>query len=443
MAGSLPRRAVRGRRPGSPWLRLVSGSLIVCALAGAGMACGASKARAPVLYVSPHGSDSNQCARAKPCRTIGRAVNRARVGSVIQIAPGSYREGVLITKRLTLQGEHMPVINAHGYGRGILISGRGAAGSTVRGIEVDNATYEGILALRTTHVTIANNHVNRNDRGYFEKHFVGECSYNGQPPGASYDVGPPSAQPADLRAGGCGEGIHLASTSHSRVSGNLVSGNTGGIYLTDESGPAAHNMVAHNEVIWNLYDCGITLASHSSRAVSATGRVQPDAGGVYDNVITRNISESNGIQLPGAGVLVAAAFSGSAAYGNQISDNVISGNGLPGVALHSHAAREDLNGNVIRDNVIGRNAIGGATGGPGDGDGGVHQTVGILIWSAQGKITQVQAFGNRISDDYFGIWTEHTPPLTSTANSYRHVQVPLRQRNPRVQQHPSRRSTRV
>ena len=88
------------------------------------------------------------------------------------------------------------------------------------------------------------------------------------------------------------------------MTGNVVTGNTGGIYLTDESGPAAHNVIADNRVLWNLVDCGITLASHSDRAVSASGQVKGRVGGVYDNTITHNVAESNGVRLPGAAMAV-------------------------------------------------------------------------------------------------------------------------------------------
>jgi parallel beta-helix repeat protein len=283
---------------------------------------------------------------------------------------------------------------------------------------VKNATYEGILALRTGWVKIVDNFVRHNDRGFSAPRPTGECKANGEPPGSGVVNGV-----ADLRAGGCGEAIHLASTSHSRVVGNRVSDNTGGIYLTDESGPAAHNLIVGNRVVRNVWDCGITLASHSRRAVTATGRPRPTVGGIYDNTISGNVAQRNGVRLAGAGILVAAAFPGGAAYGNRIIGNIVSGNGLPGVTLHSHKARQDLNGNVIRDNVIGRNAVNG----PGDGDAGIHHTAGILVWSAKTRITRLHVSGNRISRDYFGIWTRNTPRLKRAANHYRHVRVPLRQ----------------
>lgn len=376
----------------------------------------------------------------------------AHEGEQIDVAPGSYPGEVVLTKRLTIRGFHSPIVDAHGHGRGILIQGAPAAGSVVQGLVVENATYEGILALGTTRVTIAHDVVRHNDRGLFApgqvvenasyessaglstkevtiaarhidrgfavQHFTGECRANGEPP---------AIEPADEREGGCGEAIHLASTSDSRVVGNLVTDNSGGIYLTDESGPAAHNLIADNSLLANVYDCAITLASHSQRAVTSNGRPQPRAGGVYDNTIEGNVANDNGVRVPGAGILVAAAFSGGAAYDNRIIGNTVNGNGLPGIALHSHKRLQDLNGNIIRDNVVGRNAVGGAVGGPGDGDAGIHHTAGILVWSAVTRITGIEASGNRISNNYFGIWTKHAPRLRRAANQYTQVRVPLSQ----------------
>jgi hypothetical protein len=205
---------------------------------------------------------------------------------------------------------------------------------------------------------------------------------------------------------------------------NRVTGNTGGIYLTDESGPAAYNLVARNRVFRNAWDCGITLASHSRHAVTSNGRPRPQVGGVYDNTIRNNFAKRNGLRLAGAGVLVAAAFSGGAAYGNRIIGNTVSENGLPGVTLHSHQRHQDLNGNVIQYNVIGHNAVAG----PGDGDAGIHHTAGIVVWSATTRITRLDVSGNRISWNHFGVWTQHAPRLRRAANRCSHVRVPLRQR---------------
>jgi parallel beta-helix repeat protein len=381
-------------------------------------ASSASHRGARHLYVSPRGSDKAPCTHSRPCRSIRHAVAVAHSGAEIDVAAGSYSGTVRLTKRLTLKGFRLPTINALGYGRGILIRGARAAGSVVRGFIVKNATYEGILALRTEWVKIVDNFVRHNDRGFSAPRLTGECKANGEPPGSGIAYGV-----EDQRAGGCGEAIHLASSSHSSVIGNRVTDNTGGIYLTDESGPAAHNLIVGNRVVRNVWDCGITLASHSRRAVTVTGRRRPYAGGIYDNTIAGNVAERNGVRLAGAGILVAAAYRGGAAYGNRIIGDIVSGNGLPGVTLHSHKWRQDLNGNVIDDNVIGHNAVSG----PGDYDAGIHHTAGILVWSAKTRITRIHVSGNRIDRNYFGIWTRHVPPMKRSANHYSHVRVPLSQ----------------
>ena len=387
----------------------------------------ASPSQAPSghLYVSPTGSDTGQCTSSAPCRTISRAVAVAHAGDEIDIASGSYTGQVTITKRLTIKGQNHPVLNADGFGRGFLIKGRGAAGTAVEGMVIEGATFEAILALSTDHVLISGNVAHYDDRGFFEHVKTGECAFNGQPRGIHKAGTRGSA--ADDRSGGCGETIHLDSTSDSRVLHNLVYGDTGGIYLTDDFGPAAHNYVAHNVVKNNLYDCGITLASHSRHAVGKHNRLQPKVGGVFDNTIIDNVTNGNGTRKPGTGILVGAAFSGGAAYGNKIIDNTITGNGLPGIALHSHDSHQNLNGNIIKGNTVGINATGGSTGHPGDGDAGVTHTVGILVWSYIDTITGTVVSGNHISNNWFGIWTEHVPNFSRSANTYSNVRVPLRQ----------------
>jgi hypothetical protein len=53
--------------------------------------------------------------------------------------------------------------------------------------------------------------------------------------------------------------------------------------------------------------------------------------GVWHNTISGNVSEHNGLQLPGAGAGVGmfAPFPGTAASGNVVSHNILRNNGLP------------------------------------------------------------------------------------------------------------------
>jgi parallel beta-helix repeat protein len=71
----------------------------------------------------------------------------------------------------------------------------------------------------------------------------------------------------------CGEGIHLTGVEHTTVGRNLVTGNSGGILLSDDTGGTHDNLITENDVRLNPFDCGITLASHPPAAF--TGSATP------------------------------------------------------------------------------------------------------------------------------------------------------------------------
>jgi hypothetical protein len=84
--------------------------------------------------------------------------------------------------------------------------------------------------------------------------------------------------------------------------------------------------------------------------------------GVDHNTVSQNISANNGVQIGGAG---AGLFSDGEGPGrvseNVISWNVLTGNGIPGVALHTHvgptfgAPADNMSGNSIIGNYIAGN----------------------------------------------------------------------------------------
>ncbi|MGH8224949.1 MAG: Ig-like domain-containing protein [Gammaproteobacteria bacterium] len=185
---------------------------------------------------------------------------------------------------------------------------------------------------------------------------------------------------------------------HSLVIANDITLNSGGILLTDESGPTSHNVIMNNAVVDNLDDCGITLASHSVSAVDSNGQLQPTQGGIYLNSILNNFVAGNGLDGEGAGVLLAAAASGGAAYDNTIANNRIIGNELSGVTLHSHAPNQYLNGNVIAGNDIGENNLGG------DSAAGDTEPTGVLLFSAVVPVINTMVAANHIADNIYGIW---------------------------------------
>jgi parallel beta-helix repeat protein len=354
------------------------------------------------LFVSPSGLSDKPDVNCDSARfsSIQAAVNAAAPGNTIVVCTGVYYEDVTVSKPLTLRGFDA-VINASAKNNGVLIT---ASGTTVTGLTVENAIGEGILAVGVSNVIIDDNVVVNNNRDATNPATTyDECKAFGDVPGD------------------CGEGIHFMGVANSQITNNHVTGNAGGILLTDEVGPTHDNTVSGNVVDHNALDCGITIPSHNPNALSETGVRQPTMGGVFHNTITANTITDNGAQGEGAGVLLAAPGPGMAVYENTISQNWILNNGMSGVTLHSHAPNQDLDGNSITNNVVGTNNL------HGDEDAGVLDTTGILIFSDVVGIN-ITIADNLIVSNAIGIWVSgNVVPSAdlATGNRFNLVTTPV------------------
>ncbi|HEY2788036.1 MAG TPA: NosD domain-containing protein [Gaiellales bacterium] len=357
------------------------GPACLIALTAAALGAAPAAAASMTLYVSPAGSDSAACTSTHPCKTIGHAVAVAAAGDRIVVRHGTYAESVTVSKALHLVGRHWPTIDATGQQNGVVITGAAASGSSLRGFKVKNATQEGVVAMQTSWVKIIGNVVAGNDQGMFSSSPTGECAPVGEIPGD------------------CGEGVHLMTVAHSRVSRNAITGNAGGILVTDEFGPTHANVISWNHVWRNDFDCGITVPGHNPTAVSATGVPQPTMAGVYGNWIVHNVVNRNGLKGEGAGILFAGAGPGTGSYDNFVGWNTANGNELAGITVHSHAPGTDVNRNRFVGNWASHNNVGG------DPDAGVTKSTDILVFSAGDPITGTVARGNHLSHAFFGIWT--------------------------------------
>jgi parallel beta-helix repeat protein len=351
-------------------------------------------------YVSTSGSDAGECT-ASPCRTIGYAVGQANAKDTVSVSSGTYDESVSVTKRLSLVGSDA-TIDAAGFLNGIVVSGAGAGGTSVRGFTIVNANLEGIFANKTSDLTIADNTLTHNDAfGPFHPLCV--------------------SQPDD-----CGEALHLQTVTGSTVTGNLVQDNVGGILLTDEDGPTSRNTISDNRVLDNVLDCGITLASHW---FSIGSPASPSVAGVYKNKIFHNTSNGNGA----AGIGIFTGPPGAAAWGNLVEGNTAKNNGLPGVAIHSHTAFQNASDNVIVNNTLAGN-------GPDDDlaqlDPTADEPTGISVFAdvvtvfppilPALPIRRTVISGNRISDEHYGIFTLGATKLSGLpSNKFSSVAVPI------------------
>ena len=401
----------------------LSGALVLLA-AFAALMCFAGAASAwsrSTLYVSASGTDSGNCrGPSHACATIGYALSQASAGSTVLVGPGTYAEaanpggganvippnlaGLTLAATRGWGARGTTVIDATGKPNGILDQ---ANNTTISGFTVENANLEGILIepppsswpatptaspVNVTGVTVERNVVEHNDRAY-------DTSL---PP---FSACPSSPTDSD----DCGEGIHLLGASYSRVIGNRVTNNVGGILVSDGGlptatggptsvGPAAHNVIEFNTSSDNAFDCGVTLPSHDPRAVATTepntGKPRPQLAGVYDNLVLGNVSTNNG----GAGLLDATPYPGTGAYDNTFVRNFVTGNGEGGFQLHSHAPGQDVDGNRVIGNFFGTNNTAGDT------DSGDLKTTAIILFSAVIPVNGTDVVGNVIANNTFGIW---------------------------------------
>jgi hypothetical protein len=303
-------------------------------------------------------------------------------------------------------GRDRVTINALGLSNGIFVDGTSAApnsgisGVVISGLTVENANFEGILVANATGVTISNNQIQQNNRSL--------NTANSTCPGV----------PAFETNEGldCGEGLHLMAVDHSVVSNNIVKNNSGGILISDETGPNHDNLITGNTVSNNIYDCGITLASHAPATIS--GLKLP--AGVYHNTISGNTSSGNGTQGAGAGVGIFAPSPGTKNYGNVVINNTLTGNGQPGVTMHNHAAPPNTPPVNLDDNVITGNQISGNA--ADNGDAATPGTAGIDLFS-KAPVNGTIIAGNKILSEQIGVAVNipsgtvqvHLNNLTSTA----------------------------
>lgn len=296
----------------------------------------------------------NQSGHAGCYRTIQAAVNAAANWDVIQVGPGVYKEDVTIGKPLSLLGgsdtnTDVTIIDATGLANGIFIDGldhKGLANVTVAGFTVKDALYEGIVVVNTSDATIRDNRTIHNDQ--IGPVFGSGPACKGQ---ASFETD---------ESGDCGGGIHLIGVAHSIISDNYTTQNGDGILLSDDTGPSHDNLLTGNLAINNPPECGIVLASHPP--FGSSGPAYATHYGVYHNTVSQNVSSLNGVTVGGGGV---GLFSDGEGQGrvsqNVIIDNVLTGNGIPGVSLHSHVGpafglpADDMNGNMIIGNFISGN----------------------------------------------------------------------------------------
>ena len=100
--------------------------------------------------------------------SINAAIAATFPGGLVRVAPGTYKEDVIIGKPLSLigSGASVTIIDATGLSNAIYVDGlnnRGLRNVTVTGFTAKNANYEGILVTNAANVMISWNTVTGNN----------------------------------------------------------------------------------------------------------------------------------------------------------------------------------------------------------------------------------------------------------------------------------------
>jgi parallel beta-helix repeat protein len=288
--------------------------------------------------------------------TIQAAVNGSSPYDLINVGPGTYSEQVVIGIPVSIigAGAESSVIDATNLAHGIFVDGYDNAGLRdviIRGLTVRNALFEGVLVVSARNVTISDSRILDNDKTPGLQFTGATEACPDQPGNGIYETD---------ETGDCGGAIHLVGTVDAVVSGNLITGNADGILISDETAESYNNLVLNNVVSKNALECGIVLASHPP-----SGHTSPPYAphnGVDHNVVAGNLSSENGVQIGGSGVGLFSDGNGQGhVTGNVVVNNKLIGNGLAGVALHTHVGpafgfpADDMAGNKIIGNYIAKN----------------------------------------------------------------------------------------
>jgi hypothetical protein len=215
--------------------------------------------------------------------------------------------------------------------------------------------------------------------------------------------------------------VLLVGTSHALVKGNTVSFNPadGGIAVADD-GPAnpgapnpgtphqsVANIITNNLIENNIPGCGILVASYNSG---------PSAGAV-GNIVTWNLVLGSTPDVgPYNGQIVMAANAPNTVITDTIiSDNIVDGSMLPGIAVHANAPGDVISHTTMENNLISNNGYYPPSFASPNTPTGSNGTVGISLVAeaAPGMpfpptVTGTSIVSNTILNDKYGVWTCNT-----------------------------------
>ncbi|MFF8971059.1 nitrous oxide reductase family maturation protein NosD [Streptomyces sp. NPDC014995] len=287
-----------------------------------------------------------------PGQSIQKAVDAAKPGDTVLLAPGTYRESVKIgTSGLTLRGAGRGTVISPGTakaagscakaGNGICVEGkknRPVRNVTVDSLTVTRFTKSGVSAVWTDRLTVRNVTAAKNGvwgiaqersvRGVFRKNTARDNGDAGLflANTISAEEGAADTRGAVVernRLEGNRIGVTVRRLRNLTVTHNHLTGNCAGVFLVgDENKPKAGALtVSDNRIKRNNKSCPKTPRLD---ALQGSGIVLT---GVEDTVVTRNeIRDNVGASPLSGGIVLFKSFVGTPSERNRITGNVLSGN---------------------------------------------------------------------------------------------------------------------
>ena len=277
--------------------------------------------------------------------TIQEGIHDAEDGDTVLVYNGTYTETVTLNKTLTLIGDGMPKIDAHGSGDAINIT---ADDCTVKGFCCVNAQpspYAGIYVKSNNNVIVENtcedNYIGIHLSGTSNEVRNNIADYNDHQ-GIKLRVSSENIIANNTARNNGNNGVYLTSSDNNRITDNVAeNNNNSGIYLHFSKNNEIRNNCANEN-----YNNSIKLAFSDENVVANNTAKNNGDNGIYlafsdDNRITDNEASSNvndGISL---------SFSDA----NNIVHNTAKDNGNKGIFLSFYSNNNTIYLNNFVDNL--------------------------------------------------------------------------------------------